>query len=158
MTQTKRRLIFLVGVPATGKSTWAANHFYDVVLSSDNYMDWMAKSFNSTYNDVFNNGGIKLAEHLFQRDLENFKNGTAKSAVIDRTNLSVSSRKKIIEKFDPEKFIFEAFVFNTPEKEEWVRRLNTREGKTIPSHVLDSMAKNFEYPTKEEGFANVTTV
>ena len=37
-------------------------------------------------------------------------------------------------------------------------RLHSREGKTIPPHVLDNMAKSFYLPLYDEGFDEITYV
>ena len=148
---------FLVGVPASGKSTWLAQQGElerTMIISTDNTIEYIAELFDMSYNEAFPDL-IKFAEKVMWKSLEDAAY-FGDNIIIDRTNLSVGSRKRFI------KFLqgygFEAVVFPTPEHKEWERRLNSREGKTIPSHVLQSMVKNFEKPTEAEGFSKITYI
>ena len=82
---------------------------------------------------------------------------------IDRTNLSVKSRKKFIDKLKLHKYEIECVVFPMPGTEklpsdEWNRRLESRPGKSIPGHVLSSMIEYYEPPTLSEGFSEITII
>jgi gluconate kinase len=48
-----------------------------------------------------------------------------------------------------------AVVFRCPDLDELMRRLNSRPGKIIPLDVVESIIKNFEVPTEEEGFKEI---
>jgi predicted kinase len=79
---------------------------------------------------------------------------------IDRTNLTVKSRRKFIEKLKPHGYQFEAVVFPMPgteklSQEEWNHRLDSRPGKTIPGYILSSMIEHYEVPTEAEGFDKI---
>ncbi len=83
--------------------------------------------------------------------------------IIDRTNLTVKSRAKFIQKLKLHNYEIEAVVF--PEvgsealsKEEWKRRLDSRPGKTIPQEVLDQMVDSYEIPLMSEGFSKITVL
>jgi predicted kinase len=83
--------------------------------------------------------------------------------VIDRTNLTAKSRKKFIDYLKPYGYEFEAVVFPLPgtvefSEEEWFRRLDSRQGKTIPNSVLASMVNSAQMPTEEEGFTKITVL
>jgi len=52
----------------------------------------------------------------------------------------------------PKHYIKVAVVFDKPNHAEWVRRLNSRHGKTISPYILESMEKSFVYPSLKEGF------
>ena len=143
----------LVGVPGSGKSTWLQSQYNYYVASTDNIIEQIVGGFDMTYNEGFKDL-INFAEKVMWKELETFvKLGW--NIAIDRTNLSVKSRKRFIDFLKPYGYEFDAVVFPTPETEEWAKRLH-RPGKTIPDHVLESMADNIEMPTKEEGFTNIT--
>jgi predicted kinase len=150
----------LVGVPGSGKSTWLENNYFGgiaegyEIVSTDDIIQHISDSYGMTYDEAFPDL-IKFAEKAVWKQLEiasKFKN----SVVIDRTNLTVSSRRKFLRYL--EGYEFEAIVFPTPDKQEWERRLSSRPGKTIPKRVLESMRNNTEAPTLEEGFEVITYV
>ena len=146
----------LVGVPGSGKSTWMlSQEILDnrYVASTDAIIEQIAGGFNMTYDEGFKDL-IKFAEKLMWKELTEFAEA-GERIYIDRTNLSVKSRKRYIDFLKPYGYEFDAVVFETPEGEEWKRRLN-RPGKTIAAHVLESMADNIEIPTMDEGFTNIT--
>lgn len=149
---------FLVGVPGSGKSTWLFMNNMgqpsESIISTDTTIESIAEDFGMTYNEAFSDL-IKFAEKIMWKQLE-YAVTYQENIIIDRTNLSVSSRKRFI-KFLPG-YEFEAVVFPTPESEEWSRRLNSRPGKTIPLDVLQSMAKNFDEPSEAEGFSKITYI
>jgi predicted kinase len=77
---------------------------------------------------------------------------------IDRTNLGVRARKKFIDFLKPYGYTFEAIVFPTPDETEWHRRLDSRQGKTIPDYALESMRNSYEVPTPSEGFDKIINI
>lgn len=148
-------LYVLVGVPASGKSTWLDEFAEELnilsVISSDNIIQYIAEEFNMSYDEAFPHL-IAFANEIFHKDLDRYRSSNL-NVVIDRTNLSPKVRRSILKEFPDHRKI--AVVFPTPEDSEWQKRLNSREGKTIPQHVLDSMAKNYSQPTIAEGFDEV---
>lgn len=148
----------LVGVPGSGKSTWLLDREYiedQYIASTDDIIEQIAFGFGMTYDEGFKDL-IKFAEKVMWKELADFAED-GERIYIDRTNLSVKSRKRFIDFLKPYGYEFDAVVFATPETEEWARRLY-RPGKTIPDHVLESMADNIEMPKKEEGFTKITFV
>ena len=145
----------LVGVPAAGKSTYVACHIDpDVytIASSDKHIEKWAAGAGKTYSEVFSRV-VKDAQRFF--DLELFQAvENKKPVVVDRTNMSVKSRKKVIDVLKNTHELH-AIVFPTPDDEEHQRRLDNRPGKFIPPNVIEMMKNNFEMPTTEEGFASV---
>ncbi len=148
-------LYMLVGVPGSGKSTYIKNNNLGVVLSTDDFIERVADSQNSTYNDVFKSN-IKTATSVMN---EMLKTAVAeeRNIVWDQTNLTVSSRKNKLSRI-PDTYKKIAVVFPTPNNEELQRRLNSRPGKTIPYHIMKSMINNLQYPSKDEGFDEVVVV
>ncbi len=156
------KCIMLVGVPASGKSTWHRNKYGEyppVVASTDNIIQEIASSYGMTYDEGFK-GLIQFAEIIMWRQITSCLMG-GRNFIIDRTNLTAKSRAKFIQKLKLHRYEIEAVVF--PEvgsealpKEEWKRRLSSRPGKTIPQEALDRMIDSYEIPLMSEGFDKIT--
>ena len=144
----------LVGVPASGKSTWIKNQDWAdtcVVVSTDEFVEDYAKEVGSTYNDVFGDfmpTAVKLMADKVVRARE-----AGKDIIWDQTSVNVKTRKRKFNMLPDYDHI--AIVFKTPEADELKRRLESRPGKSIPNYVMKSMIENFEMPTVEEGFKDI---
>lgn len=145
----------LVGLPACGKTTWVTKNFPigAHVCSTDNIIEDIAYEYATTYNAIFKNA-IGLAEQLFWKRIEYGRTANMKNIIIDRTNLSRKSRRKIMNALPG--YEFHAVVFPIPEHGEWERRLNSRPGKSIPSDAIQSMMQRYEEPLIQEGFTSVS--
>jgi calcineurin-like phosphoesterase family protein/predicted kinase len=151
----KPTLYVLVGVPGSGKSTWAKKHHSEAILiSTDHYVEKIAAEKNSTYSEVFDSA-IQPAIASMLGDVL-IAEGSSSDVVWDQTSVNVKSRAKKFEYFKNHRFV--AVVFETPPMEELKKRLASRPGKHIPDGVLASMIKNFQEPTLDEGFAEIIHV
>jgi len=159
MDVSKPQCWVLVGMPASGKSTWIEELFKlnpdeDIrVVSSDNYIKEKADKDGITYNEGFTKYGKAAQAYVFNvaKVLAKIQH---KIVVIDRTNLTPKSRARFVKIFENTHEL-RAFVFPTPDAEEHYRRLNERLGKTIPNKVLKNMATSYQQPTTDEGFIDV---
>jgi hypothetical protein len=153
MKMTKTCYI-LVGMPASGKSTWIRSNNYSCVLSTDNVIEEVASQFGFTYNEVFKDL-INFAEKVMWLDacdaIQEYR-----TVYVDRTNLTAKSRKRFIDFFKQDGYTVEAIVFPMPDETEWRRRLDSRQGKTIPENVLNGMRNSYEMPLPSEGFDKIT--
>jgi len=146
----------LVGVPASGKSTWAKNNRGSaLVASSDDYIDQQAEKMGSTYSEVFdkfikaaNQHAIETARKAFSDKLD---------LIWDQTNLTKTGRRNKL-KMIPHDYKKVAVFFPTPHEDVLKKRLASRPGKDIPPYVVNSMIKTIEKPTKEEGFDDIIIV
>ncbi len=149
-------LYMLVGVPASGKSTWAKhNRNNALVASSDDYIEKQAEKLGSTYSDVFdkfikaaNTHAIETARKAFSDKLD---------LIWDQTNLTKTGRRNKL-KMVPKDYKKVAVFFPTPHEDVLKKRLTSRPGKNIPDYVVTSMIKTIEKPTKDEGFDEVIVV
>lgn len=146
----------MIGVPGSGKSTWLSKQDTTnaALLSTDNYIESQAIN-GQTYNDVFKDT-IKAATIAMNSDLK-FAIESGKDIYWDQTNLNAKSRKGKLANI-PDDYEKIAVIFPTPDKEELKKRLDSRPGKSIPGHVMQSMIQNFTIPTEEEGFDQIITV
>lgn len=149
----------LVGVPGSGKSTWLIENRPKGawIVSTDNIINGLADDYGFTYDQIFKET-IRFADMaMVARMLIAAQNGY--DLYVDRTNMSMKSRKQFIDKLKKYGYEFECVVFPTPEPEELERRLSERSerlGKTIPWEVINGMLASYEAPTEAEGFSKVT--
>jgi predicted kinase len=144
----------LIGVPGSGKSTWA--EFQDWALtcarvSTDKWVEIYAKEVGRTYSEVFD-AFMPTAVDLMAKEVVAARE-IGRDIIWDQTSTTVKSRARKFNMLPDYEHI--AVVFNTPEADELARRLASRPGKNIPDHVMRSMIKGFEMPDEEEGFKEI---
>jgi predicted kinase len=154
--------IMLVGVPGSGKSTWTRQFLETAtktfaVISTDDVLEGIAASRGISYSEAFK----KYFKAAKREALQRFEHAKAAgySIVWDQTNMASSKRKSVLASV-PKDYIKTAMVFIVPEAE-LNCRLAAREaetGKHIPPFVMRDMFKNYEEPTKAEGFDQVLFV
>jgi predicted kinase len=151
---TQPTLYMLVGVPASGKSTWLKqqqlNHA--VVLSTDDWIEQAAASQNKTYSEVFAQE-IKPATKHMNQELQRAITHQLDVAW-DQTNLTIKSRANKLAQI-PDSYHRVAVFFPTPGQAEHQRRLDSRPGKVIPRNVIMGMRSQLEAPTVDEGFDRI---
>lgn len=149
-------LYVLVGVPASGKSTWIKNQVWakDIpVVSTDKFVEEYAKEQGKTYSEVFQEY-MPVAVKLMANQVLICQ--TNKVDIIwDQTSTTVETRAKKIRML-PEYYKI-AVVMKTPPTAILQERLASRPGKTIPWEVVSNMAQQLEAepPTLEEGFNEI---
>lgn len=156
--EQKKRLWIMVGIPASGKSTFIATHdnFFNerkAVISRDNIRFSMIKegdSYFSKEKEVFNEFIRQIKVSLE----ENF------DTIADATHISVGSRSKLLRALgDSLKNIeINAIVIRTPLDIALVRN-SKREGlNLVPESAIRDMYFHFTFPTINEGFDNIWIV
>lgn len=147
----------LVGVPGSGKSTWIKNQDWAkdcAIVSTDMWVELEAERVGKTYSEIFDEympHAVKLmANHVeLARD-------KGMDIIWDQTSTTEGARRRKFNMLPDYEHI--AVVFKTPEMDELKRRLASRPGKNIPSHVMAQMIKNFSMPTTDEGFIEIRVV
>ena len=143
--------IVLVGLPGSGKSTWAANFKYGYpVLSSDRHIEELALRDKIDYAESFRRN-YKEAIRLFRGEVEKFRH-TRESFIWDQMNATRAEREIIYKILSPtHKVTYVCFL--TP-FEECLRRLDMRKrdmGPMAEEKFLRRMADNIEYPQSGSG-------
>lgn len=152
----QKYLYLMVGMPACGKSTWVEQNFFDgLIISSDAIIEFYAKSEGKTYDQVFSKYIDKASKQFFETLQAGFEKGLPK-ILVDRTNLSFKSRKKILDMV-PKDYKKIAIVVTCSEATQDAR-LAARPGKSIPRGIIKSMRETFRWPVCSEGFDDITFI
>jgi predicted kinase len=144
----------LVGVPASGKSTWIKSQDWALgltIVSTDNFVEDYAKTQGKTYSEVFDEYMPTAVDLMCKVVVHAREHGH--DIIWDQTSTSVKSRARKFRMLPDYEHI--AVVFKVPDADELARRLASRPGKNIPDHVMRSMIDHFEMPSEEEGFKEI---
>ena len=147
-----KKITFLIGPPASGKSTWVSKYGRNsVIISRDDIVDKLRVRYGWSYAETFKH-------HQFQKNVNQFLKkrislalNSGRDIVVDMTNMSKKSRAGILNKV-PLDYEKHAVVFNVS-RDELIRRLKKRKeetGKEVPVDVVDMMIRRFEPPTRQE--------
>ena len=144
----------LIGVPASGKSTWIKNQDWALgltIISTDPFVEDYARAQGKTYSEVFTEY-MPTAVELMAKQVV-FAREHGHTVLWDQTSTTVKSRERKFRMLPDYEHI--AVVFRTPDRAELDVRLSGRPGKHIPKNVIDSMIAGWEEPTLEEGFKEI---
>ena len=151
------RLYMLVGIPASGKTTWANNQSFTddcVIISTDQYVEEYAAQTGKTYTEAFQEYMPIAVDRMTDAVIEAREAG--RNIIWDQTSTSIGTRAKKFRML-PDYYAI-AVVFSIPERQELERRLASRPSKIVPIDVVDRMIGNWEEPTLEEGFMEIWKV
>lgn len=158
-SKMKPEAIFLCGIPASGKTTYANRPEFDdyIKLSSDEYINHKAKLHKLSYEEAFHKyrGNIK---RYVKNTITSCVN-TDQSFILDQTN---THQKPRIRKLNlvPDTFHKKAIIFNISFREALLRadiRYRTT-GKYLSYNVIKDFYDNFILPTEEEGFDEIVHI
>jgi predicted kinase len=144
----------LIGVPASGKSTWIKNQHWIVgmeYVSTDHHVEAYAESVGKTYSEVFKDYMPRAVE-LMAQEVQDARTA-GRDVIWDQTSTTIASRARKFAMLPDYYHI--AVVFPTPDLDVLKERLAGRPGKEVPWKVVQGMIDNLEYPTNDEGFKEI---
>lgn len=140
-------LICCVGVPASGKSTWAQK-----IAEREGYA-WVS-SDNIRKNHDYDISNADVFAEMFDVTEANLKEGV--SVIYDATNLSAKRRAHLIGCIKSLKMddivLFRCEVFIAPVSVLKERNSHRTGADCVPDEVIDRMVKNFQFPQYFEGW------
>ena len=144
----KPRLTLMVGLPASGKSTYAhkiAPHLKAVVLSSDTIRNELLGSEKDQSNNEL------VFKTLYSRAKELLIKGI--NVIIDATNINMKDRKRTLSNFSNLNIERYCVVMVTPI--ETCIELDKSRERTVGEEVIKKFLYRFEYPMDYEGFDKI---
>jgi predicted kinase len=145
---TRKRVIVLVGLPGSGKSTWAERQGIPVLSS-----DAVRESLTGDARDQSANARVfqKLRESLSQR----LRDGEP-ATIVDATSLTPADRKGWVQLAVSLAGEAEAVFFDTPL--DVCKARNAARSRIVPEDVMDRFAARLVPPSEDEGFGSVRVV
>jgi predicted kinase len=159
----KPTVYLLVGIPLSGKSTWA-NRKKLPVISRDQIILELENSLKTSQQEVSYNLAFSTVNHSrvnleLQRRLQQ-ANINRKDVIVDMTHLTRKHRAYTLGYFDNKYWNRVAVLFATPSISEIRHRNCIRTvicKKTTPDTVIQQMIKDYQPVSIHEGFTKITT-
>lgn len=160
MIVKSKELIIMVGLPGSGKTTYINNVLLKsgkkyTICSTDDLIEAKAKELSIGYEEAFKLYSNKETERAFKEMIWSaIDNGD--NIIIDRTNLTLKGRAKMISYFDQRKandYIKKAVLFDMGDINKIRAQCRQRElltGKHISDVNFVSMILRYEPPTMNE--------
>ena len=144
------KLIVLVGLPASGKSTWARENeplLDAVIISSDK---WRKDNFGE---EEIQGNNHDIFESLHKQTRTQLELGN--NVIFDATNLSYKHRIALLNKM-PKNTFKECVLFAT-DFDICIVQNNNRE-RSIPKHVMERYYKSITIPQYNEGWDDIRII
>lgn len=142
------RLVVLVGLPASGKSTWLQDNQL-FALSSDSVRELLT-------GDITDQSNNRLVFRTLRQLAAARARAEADVTYIDSTALTLWERRCWIRFAELHDCSPEAIFFDVPLTE--CKRRNALRPRKVPEDVMDRMAARLVPPSLDEGFTRVSTI
>ncbi len=142
------RLVVLVGIPGSGKSTWAAKQNAPV-LSSDEIRRLIT-------GDAANQSVNRLVFQTMRRMLGAMLAAGAGRVIVDSTALTRKERRTWLRWAELHGCDAEAVFFDVPR--EVCEERNAARSRVVPPEAMERLFSRLEPPRQAEGFVRLTTV
>jgi predicted kinase len=146
--EARQRIVLLVGLPGSGKSTWAAQQGISP-LSSDHVRELLA---DDATDQTIHARVFGTLRYLLRQRLAVGRPVT----YVDATHLTRVERKPYVEIAQWYGCDLEALVFDVP-VEVCIER-NRGRARVVPEEAIRSMAEKLRIPTEEEGFRSIQII
>ena len=144
----RQKLIVLVGLPGSGKSTWAERQGVSI-LSSDAVRALLT-------GDAGDQTANRLVFPTLRQMLATRMNAGAEATILDATSLTAKERRAWVRAAEALGCEAEAVFFNTPLAV--CKARNAARSRVVPEEVMDRFAARLVPPSRAEGFTKVTVV
>ncbi|MFO7895215.1 MAG: AAA family ATPase [Longimicrobiales bacterium] len=140
-------LVVMVGLPASGKTSWAERNFRTLISPDRIRMDEFGTEFDESIEDeVWRRARSRTREKLEAGDVVCF----------DATSLTRHRRRRLIALARDAGAPPVAVWMDTPRHVAW--RRNRERERSVPRRSFAEMVVAFEPPTEDEGFAAVIRI
>lgn len=148
------KLILTVGIPGTGKSTWAKNF----VLENDNYLRVSRDDYRRM---LFN---VQMGEYEQENLITKIVNSTVRTSltsgvnvIIDQTNVKRKYIEALIQEFnDIADIEFKTFGFDVNLQELHERNQNRLITERVPKEVIDNMYNSLKFLKNNYEFESIS--
>ena len=146
----KPKLVLMVGLPGSGKSTYAMTKFSKgyTILSSDSIRKELFGDEGSQENNKL------VFETLYSHMVDALKH--KRNVVVDATNINVKTRLWTLERVKDMKIKRIAILLETDI--ETCKERDKKRTRKVEDYVIERYAKEFEAPTKAEGFDKIKKI
>ena len=146
----KPKIYFCVGLPGSGKSTWAENNKEElnaIIHSSDNIRSELGDVNDQSQNEL-------VFTTLHKRIKEDLLHG--KNVIYDSTGISRKNRMHFLRQIENIYCEKICVLFATPIIS--CRKNNRNRDRQVPEDVITKMVKSFNVPCKQEGWDSIQIV
>jgi predicted kinase len=143
-----KKLIVLVGLPGSGKSTWADRQGVGV-LSSDAVRALLT---GDAEDQSVNRLVFPTLRYLLAKRIE----AGAETTILDATSLTAKERRAWVRTAEALGCEAEAVFFDTPLAT--CKARNATRPRVVPEEVMDRFAARLVPPSEAEGFTKITVV